>query len=113
MQIDSGFEITDDPSSSAGCRCKIVTRHGRIVAYIYEKGIPTPATSMPPSGMSPGFGASMAMGLSYLKSPVGLFVATMSEEDLQLTLSVIATANDRLIRNAMLDVYNESSGPSF
>lgn len=95
VEIDSGFEIKDDASG-----CQIVTRNGRIVAYIYEK-----SKQAAIAGMAPGIGASMAMGMSYFKGPMGLYVEKMSEEDLQLTLSVIATANDRLIRTAMLDIY--------
>lgn len=95
VEIDSGFEIKDDASG-----CQVVTRNGRIVAYIYEKRKEAAAP-----GMAPGVSASMAMGMSYFKSPMGLFVEKMSEEDLELTLSVIATANDRLIRTAMLDIY--------
>lgn len=95
VEIDSGFEITEDSSG-----CQILSRNGRIVAYIYEKRKEDAVENM-----TPGIGTSMAVGMSYFKGPVGLFVANMPEDDLQLTLSVIATANDRLIRSAMLEIY--------
>lgn len=95
IEIDSGFEITEDPSG-----CKILSRYGRIVAYIYEKRKVDAVANM-----TPGIGASFSTTMSYFKGPVGLFVDKMSENDLQLVLSVIATANDRLIRSAMLEIY--------
>jgi hypothetical protein len=96
FSIDSGFEIVPDQSN----RCQVVSRHGRIVAYIYEANMPGNGSGMP----DPGLMTSFAMSKDYFKRPICLHIEKMSEEDLELTLSVIATANDRLIRTAMLDI---------
>lgn len=86
------------------------------MAYIYEADPSKHFASMmqqPPGQGQPGSGGMPVPGLAssfgmtkdWFKSPICLYIEKMSEEDLELTLSVIATANDRIIRTCMLDIY--------
>jgi len=103
VEIESGYEIKEDPSSNL---CDIVSRDGRIIAYVYDK-----TKNMNPAAM---MNRSGPLGMiQYMKAPVALYIDHLSEVDLEITLAIIATAGDRLIRTASLNIHMDihSGGP--
>lgn len=108
VELDSGFTYERDQSSKSKF---VLTRYGKVVANLYEtsdmsKFMPPPGTNGAPTGIMANMGAL----LKIMKSPVALYLEKMSEEDFYLTLCVIATAHDRLIQTAQLDIYGGIGG---
>lgn len=92
VEIDSGYEVKLDSKE----QCAVVTKDGRIVAYVYD-------------GMKQiGPHQMMMMGpmalMKAMKAPAAMFIDQMSETDLEMCLAVICAANERLLQSASLNI---------
>lgn len=98
VEIDSGYEVKLDSNYT------VVTKDGRIVAYVYD-------------GMKQiGQCQLMMMGpmalMKAIKSPAAMFIDQLSETDLEMCLAVICAANERLLQTTSLNVGGDGGNRS-
>ncbi len=108
VELDNGYSIQEKESQS---QCVELTQNGNTIAHIYEKaGMMVPEMG---SGGGGGGGPSglMQNALAAMKAPVALYInRRLSETEMVKALTIIATANNRLIRTACLDLESGGGG---
>lgn len=114
VEIDGGYSIQERPSTNEAQSCVELTFNGNSIAYIYEK-----STSMNPTmggtdgGGVSGVSGAIKQGLAYLKAPMAIYMKrNLLQVELVRALTIIATANDRLIRSACLNVNGGNANPA-
>ena len=111
VEIDGGYSIQEHPSTNEAQPYLELTFNGNAIAYIYERS----SAMNPAMGGTAGGSISDAMkqGMAYLKAPMAIYIKrNLLQVELVRALTIIATANDRLIRSACLDVNGGNANPA-
>ena len=103
-EISNGYAIKEDETN----RCETMYLDGNVIAYIFDK-----AVAMGGNGMvgQRGIGGGDDM-MKYWKCPVGVYIKRdISETEMIRALTIIATANDRLIHDACVNIAGFGDDP--
>mmetsp|Transcript_6594 Transcript_6594/g.7175 ORF Transcript_6594/g.7175 Transcript_6594/m.7175 type:complete len:292 (+) Transcript_6594:87-962(+) len=100
VEIDNGFSLNDNISE----RCEELRRDGIVVGKVFEKNL------MAMGQMQMHRSSPMDM-MKALQSPAAILLSSnlSANEKIQI-ITIIATASDRLIRSAQLDINSGGSG---
>jgi uncharacterized membrane protein YgcG len=118
VELNEGYSISSiaenknkNENNTANQECEELSLDGNVIAHIYEN----PMSKMP-TGMSIGMpsagGGAMKDALAYLKAPIALYIKrNLSDTEMVRALTIIATANDRLISSARPDISSGGGHP--